>query len=205
MLVPVAAAVMAAGIGATALLGGFAEAADEPPPEVKPETIVDQGQFTTTFAKATDTVEKNEFGDSKRYLSLVLKVVNQSDKTVSVGIMREPGSRILPIVTSYTQSILRVRPEIKTPYGPDVSVSGSGVQSKQLQPGIPATVVIKYQLDPAAAAPKSVTVDVGSMVLDEVGLVDQTQYWHLVGEGDVDAFVPTVAAEVTLPVERGNG
>ncbi|WP_204075285.1 hypothetical protein [Planotetraspora phitsanulokensis] len=205
VLVPVASAVVVAGIGLTAATGGLAQASEEPPPKVAPGKVIDQGQFRTQFVKAVDTTEKDSYGGSKRYLKLTVQVTNLGDETVGVGVMRKPGDKVMQIPFSFAGSILRVRPEPKTKYGPDISVMSFGMESKQLLPDLMKNVVLKYELDPAATAPSTVTVDVGRFVYEQLGIRDQAHYWQLVGDDDGDTFVPTVAAEVTLPVTQERG
>jgi hypothetical protein len=205
VLVPVASAVVAAGIGVTAVSGGLAQASDEPPPKVAPGKVIDQGQFRTQFVKAADTTEPGTFGDLKRYLVLTVKVTNVGEETTSVGLPPEPSDKIRSMPFSFAGSILRMRPEIKTKYGPDVYAADLGVKTRYLQPDMTTTVFMKYELEPTATAPTSVTVDVGRFVYEELGIRDQTHYWQLVGEDDGDRFVPAVAAEVTLPVKQERG
>ncbi|GAA4560582.1 hypothetical protein GCM10023193_21010 [Planotetraspora kaengkrachanensis] len=194
-----------AGIGVTAAFGGLAQAADEPPPKVARGAVVDQGEFRTQFVRAVDTVEKGTFGEQKRYLLITARVTNLGDETVGVGLLPEPG-KIRSMPFSFAGSVLRVRPEIKTEYGPDVYASDFGIKSRFLQPDVTATVFMKYELEPTATAPTSVTVDVGRFVFEPLGLRDQTHYWQLVGDTEDDeTFVPEVAAEVTLPVKQERG
>ncbi|MCT9934765.1 hypothetical protein N5079_31615 [Planotetraspora sp. A-T 1434] len=212
VLVPVASALGAIGLGVTALFGGLKDAPEEPPPKVAQGQVIDQGQFRTQFIKAIDTTEKDDFGGSKRYLELVLKVTNQGDKTTTVGVVPEPGHKVQR-VSGFAGSILRVTPEIKTKYGPDASVLSYGIKSQQLHPGITTTVVVKYELEPTATAPNAVTVDLGSFVYDKISDRDQTYYWQVAPEGDLptdagseaEAIVPAVAAQVTLPVRQERG
>nr|WP_189183376.1 hypothetical protein [Microbispora rosea] len=202
VLVPVASALAVVGIGVIAAFGGFKEAPEKPPPEFSPGEIIDQGQFRTQFIKAIDTIEKGDFGSTKRYLELVLKVTNMGKKTASVGLMPEPGKHTLS--GSFASALLRTRPEIKSKYGPQVTVFSLGVESHQLHPGITTTVVVKYELEPTATAPQEISLDVGSFVYERLGLLNQTQDWQLKGEfkdGD-GPFEPEVAAQITLPVRK---
>ncbi|WP_432929490.1 hypothetical protein ACQPZZ_05300 [Microbispora sp. CA-135349] len=203
VLVPVASALAVVGIGVTAAFGGFTEAPEKPPPTASPGETIDQGQFRTQFIKAIDTTEQGDFGTTKRYLELVLKVTNMGKETASVGIMPEPGKGFRQS-TTFASSLLRTRPEIKTKYGPQVSVFSLGVESRQLHPGITTTVVVKYELEPTAAAPPEISLDVGSFEYQKIGLRDQTHYWMLAGEREDDkgAFEPEVAARITLPVRK---
>ncbi|MBX6385756.1 MAG: hypothetical protein IRZ07_22755 [Microbispora sp.] len=203
VLVPVVFALAAVGIGVIAAFGGFKEAPEKPPPQVSPGEVIDQGQFRTQFIKAIDTTEKDEFGGTRRYLELVLKVTNMGKNTAPVGVMPEPGQRFTPSA-SFASSLLRTRPEIKTKNGPMVSVLSLGIQSHQLQPGITTTVVVKFGLEPTATAPSEISLDVGTFVYEQLGLRDQAHDWMLAGDfkdGD-GPFEPEVAAQITLPVRK---
>ncbi|MFF3663981.1 hypothetical protein [Microtetraspora malaysiensis] len=201
VLVPVALAVVAVGIGATAALGGLKEAPEEPPPKVQPGEVIDQGEFHTQFLKAVDTVERSEFGKTKRYLNLVLKVTNMGDTTAGIGMLHDPGQPWSPDA-GFASSFVSMTPEIKQEYGPRVHVLSYGVQSQQLHPGITATVVVQYELDPSAKAPESVTLAMGRFVYEKLGMRDQTRMWKLELEEDAEPAVPVVAARVTLPVRQ---
>ncbi|MFF4126843.1 hypothetical protein ACFYYP_25225 [Microbispora rosea] len=202
VLVPVASALAVVGIGVTAALGGFKEAPEKPPPTVSPGDVIDQGRYHTQFIKAIDTTEKGDFGTDKRYLELVLKVTNMGKETASVGVMPDPG-KYSPF-GSFAGSLLRTRPEIKTKYGPEVSVLSLGVESHQLQPGITTTVVVKYEIEPTATAPPEISLDVGSFVYEQLGLMNQGYDWMLAGayKDDKGPFEPEVATRITLPVRK---
>ena len=203
VLVPVASALAAVGIGVTGASGGFAEAPEKPSPTVSPGDTIDQGQFQTQFIKAIDTTEKGDFGTTKRYLELVLKVTNMGTKTASVGIVPKPGDRIA-FRSDFGVSLLRTRPEIKSKYGPQISVLSYGIESRQLHPGITTTVVVKYELEPTTTTPAEISLDLGSYVYDKMGLHNQSHSWQLVGdfENDDGPFVAEVATQITLPVRK---
>lgn len=202
VLVPVASALAAAGVGVTALLGGLNEAPEKPPPQVAPGKTIDQGQFRTEFIKAIDTTERGGFGFTKRFLQLVLKVTNVGKETVPVGILPKPEEKIPPIPHSFAGTILRISPEIKSKYGPEVSVLSYGIKSRLLHPGITTTVVVRYELEPTTPVPAELRVDVGRLHYAKLGLLDQRHYWQLAGEDTDDGFTPTVAAQVALPVRQ---
>lgn len=206
VLVPVTSALAASGLGVTALFGGLNEAPDEPPPKAAQGAVIDQGEFRTQFIKAIDTMEQGDFRGTKRYLELVLKVTNTGKESASVGTVPQAGDPVSSI-TGFAGSLLRTVPEIKTKYGPEATVLSYGIKSGQLHPGITTTVVVKYELEPTATAPATITVDVGSFTYREVGVRDQTHYWQLVQDDDVpeDTFVPAVAARVSLPVRQERG
>ncbi|MEU8278278.1 hypothetical protein ACFYOK_34595 [Microbispora bryophytorum] len=202
VIVPVALALAVVGVGVTAAFGGFKDAPDKPPATVSPGDMIDQGLFHTQFIKAIDITEKGDFGTDKRYLELVLKVTNVGDKTASVGVMPEAG-RYSPF-GSFAGSLLRTRPEIKTEYGPEVSVLSLGVESHQLHPGITTTVVVKYELEPTATAPPEISLDVGSFAYEQLGLLNQGYDWMLAGAytDEKGTFEPEVATRITLPVRK---
>ncbi len=202
VLVPVALALAVVVIGVTAAFGGLKDAPDAPPPTVSPGDTIDQGQYRTQFIKAIDTTEKGDFDTTKRYLELVLKVTNMGKETASVGVIPDSG-KYSPF-GSFAGSLLRTRPEIKTKYGPQVSVLSLGVESHQLHPGITTTVVVKYELEPTATAPPEISLDVGSFVYEQLGLLNQGQAWQLAGayKDDNGPFEPEVAAQITLPVRK---
>ncbi len=203
VLVPVAAALAAAGVGVTAAFGGLNEAPPKKPVQVAPGQAIDQGQFRTELLEAIDTIEQGEFGTARRILEITIKVTNLGKATTSVGLLPEPGKAIPEIPYSFAGSLLRVEPEIKSKYGADVSVLSYGIKSRQLHPGITTTVVVKYELEPTATVPPEIRVDVGRLVYAPHGTLDQTHYWRLVGEEDKDGeFTPTVAARVSLPVRQ---
>jgi hypothetical protein len=169
---------------------------------VSPGDTIDQGKFRTQFIKAIDTTEKGDFGTDKRYLELVLKVTNMGKETASVGVIPD-GGKFSPF-GSFAGSLLRTRPEIKTKYGPQISVLSLGVESHQLQPGITTTVVVKYELEPTATAPPEISLDVGSFVYEQLGLLNQGHDWMLAGayKDDKGPFEPEVATQITLPVRK---
>jgi hypothetical protein len=203
VLVPAAAALAAGGLGVTAFLGGFNEASAEPPRQLSPGDVFDQGQFRTQFIKATDTIEEGNFGSQKRYLDLVVKVTNLGEETASVGLVPDAGMKPRPIV-GFGGSVLRTRPVLKPKFGTMAYVLSYGIKSQQLQPGITTTVVIRYQLEPTDPAVDKLSVDLGSFVWQRVGIRDQTKYWHLIADESApdDSFVPAVTAQITLPVRR---
>ncbi|MER7211730.1 hypothetical protein [Streptosporangium sp. NPDC000239] len=196
--VPVAALVVATGLGVTAAFGGLAEAPKEPPKQLGPGATVDQGEFTTTFVESRTAFQPDEYGgEGKRFLEVVMKVTNKGEKTTTVGSPWSGTQRGL----LFGAGLLKVTPELKTPYGPLTSVAAEGVPSQQLHPGVPSTVVIKYQLTDGQRAPQQVKLDVGTFEFNE-GFSHELG-WVLVSEDPKGP--PTVAAQVTLPVQRKEG
>ncbi|MET8336774.1 hypothetical protein [Streptosporangium canum] len=196
--VPVAALVIATGLGITAALGGFAEAAEAPPKQLGPGSSLDQGEFTTKFTEARSLFQRDPFdGGGKRFLEIELEVTNKSDETTGVG---APGKGKSPGFM-FAQSLLKMDPEIGGDLGPTVSVPDEGVPSRQLHPGMTSTVVVRYELPAGDRPPKKIKLDVG--VFEEPETFNIDLGWVLVKDGDADDAPPKVAAQVTLPVNQG--
>ncbi|WP_433250956.1 hypothetical protein ACQPYK_05075 [Streptosporangium sp. CA-135522] len=196
--VPVAALVMAAGLGITAAFGGLGEHPEEPPKQLGPGSNLDQGEFMTTFVESRTALQTDRYGGAtKHFLEVVLKVTNKGDETTVVGAPTQgktPGF-------SFAKSLLKMTPEIKSESGPTVTVPDEGVPSRQLQPGMTSTVVLRYQLAPGQRPPKKVQFDVGTFELSEGFALAPD--WNLVRDGDGTDAPPKVVAQVTLPVKQG--
>ena len=195
VLVPVAAAVAAAGVGVSAAFGGLKQARDEPPPQYAAGATLDQGEFLTQFVKAADVTEKSEFGSVKRYLQMTFKVTNQSTETTTVGFPPRGATRGV----GWASSLLSITPAAPRERGADAFVRDHGIESSQLQPGVPATVIVQYELQDGATAPKAVTLNVGTFTFTQAHAV-AGHFWSLVpGSGDDK---PATAATITLDVKR---
>lgn len=196
--VPLAALVIATGLGITAALGGFNEAPDEPPKQLGPGASLDQGQFLTKFVESRTAVQQDVYGgESKRFLEVVMEVTNKGGETTGVGSPTQektPGS-------FFAKSLLKMTPEIKSELGPVVSIPDAGTPSSQLQPGMKSTVVVKYELTQGQRPPKKVQFDVGTFELSKGFIL--TPHWDLVMDGDADDAPPKVVAQVILPVRQG--
>ncbi|MFD0887608.1 hypothetical protein ACFQ08_23965 [Streptosporangium algeriense] len=186
---------VATGLGVTAALGGLAEAPEEPPKQLGPGATFDQGEFATTFVESRTVLQPDEYGgESKHFLEIVMKVTNKGEETTKVGSPWYGTQKGL----LFGAGLLKVTPEIKTPYGPMSSVAAEGVPSQQLHPGVPSTVVVRYQLANGQRIPQQVKVDVGTFEFNE-GFSHELG-WLLVSKEP--SGPPTVAAQVTLPVQR---
>ncbi|WP_336208524.1 hypothetical protein [Nonomuraea sp. LPB2021202275-12-8] len=198
--VPVIGLVALTAIGITVLLGGLDERPDSPPPQLKPGDSLDQGQFETQFVESKLTVEraKSPFTDDKRFVDVVFKVTNKTDETISVGSLPYDKSRGY----SFGGSLLKMDPPIKSKYGPRMFVDSKGVESVQLHPAVPATVIARFELEGAARPPEQVTFDVGVYEKAENPLTGES-LWLLPTEGGFlgKAETKEVAAKVTLPVK----
>ncbi|GAA4230560.1 hypothetical protein FHR32_003614 [Streptosporangium album] len=197
--VPIAALFAATGLGVVAALGGFGKAPEEPPKQLGPGASLDQGEFMTTFVESRTTAEPGSFGGpSKRFLEVVLKVVNKGDETTGVGSPWDQKNR----GRLFGAGLLKLTPEIKTPYGPTASIVDQGVPSTQLHPGITSTVVVRYELPERQRPPRQVKLDVGTFEYNK-GFT-QDLGWLPVQKDDDGP--PAVAAQVTLPVrQKGTG
>ncbi|MGP3964364.1 hypothetical protein ACTWPT_51225 [Nonomuraea sp. 3N208] len=200
VVVPVMGLVALTAVGITAILGGLNERPEPPPKALKLGEMLDQGQFDTQVVESKFIVEKAEsqFAEDKRYLDVVFKVTNKTDQTVSVG--RPPDDKGKGF--NFGSTLLKMTPQIKTKFGPDMFVLSKGVTSRQLHPGVQSTVVARYELDAATQPPKQVSYDVGAMELVENPLTGLGN-WFLVTEPEplTKALKEKVVAKITLSVE----
>ncbi|WP_068921007.1 hypothetical protein [Planobispora rosea] len=197
--VPLAILAVATGLGITAALGGFAKAPEEPPEQLGPGATVDQKLFLTKFVASRTAFQPDVYGgEGKRFLEIELEVTNKSDRTQLVGSPGHAGKKGL----LYAQSLLKMTPEIKNEFGPISAITDEGVPSRQLHPGMTATVVLRYELERGQRAPEQVTFDVGVFDPEPPGFSADPDL-TLEPESDVEGAPPEVEARVTLPVRRG--
>ncbi|MFI0417490.1 hypothetical protein [Spongiactinospora sp. 9N601] len=205
VLVPVIAVLLATGMGATAVLGGLDQVPDPPPAALGPGDTLDQGQFATQFveSKFVAVPPPNRFTKEKRLIDLVFKVTNLGEKTVQVGSPPAPGRRP-SFFTFFGGSVLRTEPEIESRSGGTAMVlTRGGTESRQLHPGVPATVVLRYELDQKARVPDKLVLHMGSFEMQERFPSKVAEWTSLMEEADQKSYAPVVVAKVTLPVERG--
>lgn len=200
VVVPAVALVAVTALGITALLGGFAEVPDPAPPQYGEGAVLDQGQFSTQFVTAKVTTQKATaaWETDKRFVELVFKVTNQGKATAMVGLPPNKPERAIAL-TSFAGSLVKVTPQVQVKGVPSVYSLSKNAKSGQLQPGVPTTVILRYDLDKAATPPKKVTLDVGGFVY-EPGFNDPSFHWSMDSEEDDDVQRPVVQAQVTLPV-----
>ncbi|MGI5284373.1 hypothetical protein ACQEVF_13660 [Nonomuraea polychroma] len=200
VVVPAAALVALTAVGITALLGGLNERPDPPPKTLKPGQTLDQGQFDTQVVESKFVVERaeNQFAEDKRYLDVVFKVTNKTDQTVSVG--SPPHDKSSGFY--FGSTLLKMTPQIKTKYSPDLFVLSKGITSRQLHPGVQSTVVARYELDAATQPPKQVSYDMGAMEHQENPLTGLSD-WFLASEPEplTNKLEKKVVAKITLSVE----
>ncbi|MFI6602812.1 hypothetical protein ACIBHX_41730 [Nonomuraea sp. NPDC050536] len=202
VVVPAVALVAATGLGITALLGGFDDRPDPAPPKLGAGQTLDQGQFETQFVESRYSEKKaeNEFTKDKRFLDLVFKVTNKTDDAAYVGSPRSSTGG----GGGFGQSVLKMTPVIKSQFGPLTFVQSRGATSSILQPGVPSTVIFRYELGPGVKPPTEVSLEVGTFE-DNESAVDGTTSWMLASEAGFqdEKASDTVAATVTLPVKQG--
>ncbi|MBO3747306.1 hypothetical protein J5X84_14605 [Streptosporangiaceae bacterium NEAU-GS5] len=179
----------------SAAFGGLKQAPDKPPAKYAAGATLDQGEFLTQFVKAADVTEKSEFGSIKRYLQMTFKVTNQSNETATVGY--PPRGKAHGV--GWAGSLLSITPVPENKFGPDTLVRDHGIDSSQLQPGVPATVIVRYQLEAGVTPPQAVTLNVGTFTFTQAQHAVAGHFWSLVPGGDEN---PATAATVTLDVER---
>ncbi|GAA3122080.1 hypothetical protein GCM10010466_11270 [Planomonospora alba] len=196
--VPLTALVLAAGLGATAALGGFADAPDTPPRRLGPGATVDQKQFLTKFTAARTVFRPDGHGSGgRRFLEVELQVTNRGDATTGTGSPGQDGA-------FFARGLLAMTPAIASEGGPAVDIPDEGVPSRQLHPGMTSTVVLRYELPEGQAPPEQVRYDVGSFAFQEQATIAEGT-WVLERDGRAEGAPPKVVAQVTLPVERGEG
>ncbi|MEV0349395.1 hypothetical protein AB0H88_26780 [Nonomuraea sp. NPDC050680] len=210
VVVPAVALVAVTALGITALLGGFAEVPDPAPPQYGEGAVLDQGQFSTQFvtAKLATQKAKTDWETDKRFVELTFKVTNQGKTTAMVGLPPDKPERAVS-ATSFAGSLVKVTPQVQAKGVPSVYSLSKNAQSGQLQPGVPTTVILRYDLDGAAKPPQKVTLDVAGFAY-EPGFNDPSFHWNLISEeSDSEKSgseepgsgrLPVVQAQVTLPV-----
>jgi hypothetical protein len=192
--VPVTALVLSAGLGVTAALGGFSDAPKEPPKQLGPGAVVDQKQFLTKFVASRTVFQPDEYGPGgKRFLEVELEVTNKADETTGTG---SPGPKGL----LFAKGLLAMSPAVAPEGDAIVSIADEGVPSRQLHPGMPSTVVLRYELPEGQEPPEKVRFDVGTFEFREQFTI-VTGSWILERDGKADDSPPKVVAQVTLPVE----
>lgn len=189
VLVPAVGLVLATGLGITALLGGLNEAPDPNPPALKVAAEIDQGQFKTQFVESRVVVVKPDtsFGDPKRFLELEAKVTNTSDETALAD-------------SAFAATLLKTTPEIKPKYGVIAIVPTQSGPSRQLQPGVPTKVLVRYELEAGVKPPDQLTIDVGKREYLK-GDYSPASGWVTAREEKDDKQVPVVLGRLTLPVK----
>ncbi|MGI5268830.1 hypothetical protein ACQEUU_06745 [Nonomuraea sp. CA-218870] len=201
--VPVASLLIVTVVGIITLLGGLEEA-EAPPKPLGQGAVLDQGLYSTAFVEARVNVEKAElsFEEDKRFVEMVFDVTNLGEETVSVGLPpakpEEAG-----FGHSFANSLVRISPAIKKDKGPFAFALAGDDQTNQLHPGLKTKVIVRYRLDPGEQPPDKITLDVASFEYSP-GFQDETVRWQLIREAAGETFVPTVQAQVTLPVKAGD-
>ncbi|NUR89721.1 MAG: hypothetical protein HOY71_37045 [Nonomuraea sp.] len=202
VVVPALGLVAATALGITALLGGLDTRPDPPPPKLGAGQSLDQGQFDTEFLESRVVLQRAEtkYSQDKRFLDVVFKVTNKTDDPAIVG--SPPNSKGSGF--GFAGSLLRMTPEIKTQFGAEAYIQDRGATSRILQPGIPSTVVVRYELPTGANPPEQVALDVGAFE-ENANMADGTTDWMLTSEKGFqgDKATDKVVAQVTLPVKQG--
>jgi hypothetical protein len=206
-VIPAAAGVVAAGLAVAAYFGGLAEAPKPTPEPLGKGAMLDQTRISTEFDDAVIRAGRvNGIGVSdKRYLQILLKVTNQADTTISAF---EVVDDAFPSVRADGKTIKSARQGVLD--GPRIVALVNGKPGDQLQPRVPTTVIMSFELPPGQAPPKKVELDAGTFILHE-DFFYQTHDW-LVDTKEVPltaedrklhkplSSVPVVKARVSLPV-----
>lgn len=201
--VPVIALVTLTVVGVTALLGGLDETPGTPEP-LGPGAVLDQGRYTTRFLEARVATVASElsFGEDKRFVEMLFEVTNKGDETAQVG--SPPAKPESASADSFAASLVRISPAFPEGAGPFTFALADGGETRQLHPGVPAKVVVRYELKDGMEPPERMTVDVGTFEYAS-GFNDPTLSWRLVTDEQGEKRLPEVKARVTLPVKGGEG
>lgn len=194
-------------MGVSTAFGGLEDAPDEKPDRFGKGAEVNQGRMTTLFEDAVVRPGgKDGLGISdKRYLQITMKVTNTSAETISAQTM----DHALVAVRADGKVIKEADPSSTTD-GPRFVTIADGQTYSQLHPGVPATVVMAFELRAGEPAPKNVQIDVGVFEWHE-NFFQRTHYWQMTQKevpltaedrkkGRTVRFASTVAAQVDLPV-----
>lgn len=201
VVVPAIGLVLLTTLGITALLGGLNEVPDPTPPQLSKGLTLDQGRYQTQFVDAVVSTQKaqNEFSEDKRFLDLIFKVTNQGKETSPMGLPpAKPESAFTG--TTFASSLVKITPAIKQEFGPMVFGTAKGVETRQLHPGVPTMVTVRFRLEKTDRPPDKVVLDVAGFEYTS-GFNDPNLQWQIVkGEISDDQILPEVKAQVTLPV-----
>ena len=142
----------------------------------------------------------------KRYLEIVLDVTNQSDRTISAYTL----DTALPTVLADGKVIKPKDPS--QGLGPRYVVSTPGHAYSQLHPGVPAKVIIVFELGENEPAPKAVRIAAGLYEWRET-FFSETHEWTRVyrpkppsaqdaADGGQSLGESLIVAEVGMPVRQ---
>ncbi|MEU8265533.1 hypothetical protein AB0B89_00075 [Sphaerisporangium sp. NPDC049002] len=207
VLLPVLAALVAVTVGVSAAFGGLEDAPKEKPELLGKGAKVDQGRMTTLFEDAV-VRPGGEDGlgvSGKRYLQIIMRVTNTSEETFIAEMMNSA----LVAVRADGKLIKESGPSATT-IGPRVVTISGGRTYGQLHPGVPATVVMAYELPADQEPPKTVEIDAGAYEWHE-SFIYRTHDWLRVEteepltaedreRGGTSGYAPVVVAQVDLPV-----
>ncbi|MEO3875626.1 hypothetical protein ABGB18_43170 [Nonomuraea sp. B12E4] len=202
VVVPVITMTALTAIGVTALLGGLGEAPDEPP-ALGAGAVLDQGQYATKIVESRVTVvpAESEFLEDKRFVELVFDVTNKGDETADVGVP-SPKLNQAYVSSSFAASLLKITPVFDEDAGPFVFAQAKGGETRQLQPGVPARVIVRYQLKENEPPPEKISFEVAGFEFAPEFNTD-TPRWQMITSQSFDTFLPKIEARVTLTVKKG--
>ncbi|SDI52892.1 hypothetical protein [Nonomuraea jiangxiensis] len=202
VVVPVIALTALTAVGVTALLGGLGEAPDELD-TLGAGAVLDQGQYDTKFVETRVTVvpPESEFQDEKRFLEMVFDVTNKGDETADVG-LPAPKPEQAYLSAGFGASLLKITPAFGKDAGPFVFAQAKGGETRQLQPGVPARVIVRYQLQENQPPPEKVSFEVAGFEFSPDFNSDIPR-WQMITSEVGDKFLPEVKARVTMTVKKG--
>jgi hypothetical protein len=205
VLVPVAVLCAASGLAVAAALGGLNQMPDDPPPSTTPGEQVDQDLFKTTIVDVVAHKIHDPYTE-KTVLDLNLKVYNNATTSVPTYYLEQS---ILKIAPPAGPPLVAPRPTATASSSPapsasaptwdrDTFIPASGVNSRELPPGLTSNVVMRFDVPKGLAVPERLTIDMGIYELHEDWFTKRHRP-ELVTD---DNLVDIVTAKVTLPVKR---
>ncbi|MFD0467916.1 hypothetical protein ACFQ0B_06070 [Nonomuraea thailandensis] len=190
-------------IGITALLGGLNETPDAPDP-LSEGAVLDQGLYSTKFVESRVRIEpaQNEWDEEKRFVELLFDVTNQGDATASVGLPPEKPEQAFTF-TSFAGSLVKISPAFDKDAGPFTFALSKGGETRQLHPGVPSRVVVRYKLKENEQPPEKITLDVASFEF-ESQFNDDIPAWQMISKEVGEKHLPEIKARVTMSVKKGD-
>ncbi|MET8141587.1 hypothetical protein ABZU32_14875 [Sphaerisporangium sp. NPDC005288] len=205
ILVPAVVLLAAAGLGATAALGGLREAPAEQPPQRGAGEEVDQHLFRTKIENAVvrsaPTGSDDPGAPKERVLELSLRVYNNARNSVPLEALDESLLLIAPPEGDPLKSPQGGRDVGKWRFGD--SIPGEGLPGRTLPPKRTSLVVMRFHSNVGAderppAFPGSLTVELGRYENHEDAFTGRHRTQLVTG----DDLKPVVAARVTIPVRE---
>ncbi|TYB69923.1 hypothetical protein FXF51_07165 [Nonomuraea sp. PA05] len=204
VVVPALALVTFTAVGITALLGGLNEAPEQPDP-LSEGAVLDQGLYSTKFVGSRVKIEpaQNDWDEEKRFVELVFNVTNNSDETLLVGLPPEKVEQAFSS-TFFAGSLVKIDPAFThEDAGPFAYALSKGGETRQLHPGVPTEVILRYKLQKGQQPPAKITLDVASFEFT-AQFNNNVEAWRMIAKEVGEKHLPEIKARVTMSVKKGD-